>query len=412
MSPSHPPSLAVAAAIADRLADPLAVRTAHGSRHQPPQSLAGGAAGVALLHVERARVGYGDWATAHAWLSAAARDDLTAGPNANLFLGAPALAFVTRAAADRPGKYERALADLDTSTAAVTRRRLDEAHARIDRGDCPALAEFDLIRGLTGLGAYHLQCDSHHDLTLAVLSYLVRLTEPLHHDGEGLPGWWTHLDPSGRMSPEYSGGHGNLGMTHGITGPLALLATAMKRGVTVHGHTEAIGRICAWVDTWRHDYGAGPWWPQWVTRDEQRASRSTQAGPLRPSWCYGTPGQARAQQLAGQATGDTERQHLAEEALLGCVTDERQLSYLTDASLCHGWAGLVHTVWRATADAYTGELSTHVPHLRDRLIHHCGEPGTKPGLLEGDAGPALALHTTAADAPPPPEWDACLLTNG
>lgn len=85
------------------------------------------------------------------------------------------------------------------------------------------------------------------------------------------------------------------------------------------------------------------WWPERVTRDEHRARRARQKEPLRPSWCYGTPGQARAQQLAGQAIGDTERQRIAEQALLGCVTDERQLTRLTDVSLCHGWAGLAQT---------------------------------------------------------------------
>ena len=65
------------------------------------------------------------------------------------------MAFVTNAAADQPSKYGRALTQLDTSTTAVTRSRLDEAHARIDRGDRPLMAEFDLIRGLTGFGVYH-----------------------------------------------------------------------------------------------------------------------------------------------------------------------------------------------------------------------------------------------------------------
>lgn len=121
-------------------------------------------------------------------MTIAARDNLSAGPNANLYFGAPTLAFVTRAAADRPGKLARALTDLDASTIALTRRRLDDAHARIDRGDQPALAEFDLIRGLAGLGSYHLRRHPDDDVTRAVLSYLVRLTESLPDNPDGLPG--------------------------------------------------------------------------------------------------------------------------------------------------------------------------------------------------------------------------------
>jgi Lantibiotic dehydratase, N terminus/Lantibiotic biosynthesis dehydratase C-term len=110
-----------------------------------PQSLGKGAVEVALLHIERAAAGLGDWEVAHTWLAAAANGDISAGPNATLFVGAPALAFALHAAA-RPGWYERALESLDIRVADVTRRRLDQAHARIDRGDRPALAEFDLIK--------------------------------------------------------------------------------------------------------------------------------------------------------------------------------------------------------------------------------------------------------------------------
>lgn len=268
MSRANPDALAAASAIADRLADPQVIRTAGGTGgtgRRRPQSLAGGAAGIALLHIERARAGHGDWTTAHAWLSAAVRDGLSAGPNAGLYFGAPTLAFVTHAAADRPGKLTRALATLDTSTAAVTRRRLAEAHARIDRGDCPALAEFDLIRGLTGLGAYHLRRNPHHGITRAVLSYLVRLTEPLPGRTDGLPGWWTDLGPTGDPSPDFPGGHGNFGMSHGIAAPLALLSLAVLRGVVVDGHTDAITRICTWLDAWQQEHPRGPWWPGIIT---------------------------------------------------------------------------------------------------------------------------------------------------
>jgi hypothetical protein len=96
----------------------------------------------------------------------------------------------------------------------VTYRRLDEAHARIDRGDRSALAEFDLIRGLTGFGAYHLHRHPDHDITRARAVYLVRLTEPLPGRTDGLPGWWTDLLPGlYGPSPGFPAGHGNFGMS-------------------------------------------------------------------------------------------------------------------------------------------------------------------------------------------------------
>lgn len=410
-----PPEVAVqlAADLAAGLADPATALTTHSSRHQPqPQSLAGGHAGVALLQTERAYSSPANWVIAHTWLSAAASDDLNGGPSAGLFFGVPALAFVTRAAAEGTGSYQRAFAELDAATHDLTRTRLAAAHARIDTGQRPRLAEFDLIRGLTGLGAYHLLHSPAHDTTAAVLEYLVRLTQPLPAD-DGLPGWWTDHGPTGEPAAEYPGGHGNFGMAHGITGPLALLALAMRRGVVVDGHTDAISRICAWLDLWQQPHPSGPWWPRTITLTEAHTDTCDQSGPLQPSWCYGTPGIARALQLAALATGDAGRQRTAETALTGCLKDPDQLARIVDPSLCHGAAGLLQTTWRAAHDAATGEVAGYLGILATVLRRQLNRQ-LRPGplsleFLEGHTGAALVLHSAATATAPRSNWDTCLL---
>jgi len=387
--------------------DALARPPARPPRPDWGYSLAQGAPGIALLHIERARAGLGRWETAHEWATAATRTPVPASPGSGLFLGAPAVAFALTAA-NQPG-YADALRILDSHITGLAAGRLRQAHQRIDRGQLPALREYDLISGLTGIGCYLLHHHPDATATRDVLHYLVRLTHPLRLRSEIGPGWWSGNDPTDQPSQRFPRGHGNLGMAHGIAGPLALLSTAMKRGITIDGHHRAITTICAWLDRCRHGHDDRAWWPEWTTTDEHHAYRER---PPRPSWCYGTAGQARALQLAGQATGDTRRQRTAERALLGCITNDRHLAELNDASLCHGWAGLVQTVWRAAADARTGELAARLPHLRDRLVHHRSELGDKTGFLDGHDGAALALHTTATDTPPPSAWDACLLIHG
>jgi hypothetical protein len=409
---------AVADAIADRLASPADTVGLHLKHGWWPQSLAYGAAGVALLHIERARAGLAPWQRAHDWLACAAGDGVDCGEDSHLYQGAPALAFALHAAADQPGRYAGALDTLDPGIAATTRRRLDRAHARIDRAELPALAEFDAIRGLTGVGAHLLRREPHGDLVRAVLAYLVRLTEPVEEEGELLPGWWSGVDPSGRPPPSYPGGHANNGMAHGIGGPLALLSLAARRGIVVDGQADSIGRICSWLDQWRQDSDAGPWWPYWVTRAQLRDGGRGMAGPSRPSWCYGTAGLGRAQQLAALATSDTVRQRMAERALGRALTHEGQLAAITDMSLCHGYAGLLHIAGRAAADAITSDLATCLPRLLDAIVPDTSRlaallPSTPAdmGLLEGGVGIALALHTAAAGTPPVCGWDSCLLIN-
>jgi hypothetical protein len=398
-------ALATVDAIAGRLTDPRNwLRDAWWN-----QSLAKGALGIALLHVERAHTETDGLKTAHAWLSAATRGNLSAGANASLFFGAPAAAFALQAAPDK-GRFGRALAALDTSIADMTRRRLAAAQARLDRAERPRFAEWDLIYGLTGLGVYLLRRDRYGDVFREVLSYLVRLSEPGHVNGAEIPGWWTHTDPSGGVSSGFPGGHGNLGMAHGISGPLALLSLAMRRGIVVDGHADAIARICQWLDSWRQDHNTGTWWPQWITLQELRTGQVKQASPLRPSWCYGTPGMARAQQLAGLAVGNHARQRLAAQATVDCLSDADQLRQIRDNSLCHGWAGLFQTCWRIARDAESPALTAHVTEIANRFRERTDTRADRDiGLLEGISGVALALHTAVRDAQPASDWDTCLL---
>jgi hypothetical protein len=374
-------------------------------------SLAKGTVGIALLHIERAHAGIGGWDVVHTWLKAAASADVSAADDACLYNGAPALAFVLQAAsADGSGRYVRVLEALDNAIDGLAQRRVDDAVARIVRGELAGLAEYDLINGLSGIGAHLLRRAPRSATFGRLLSYLVRLTQPMRIDGQLLPGWWTGHDPYFRHSADYPGGHGNFGMAHGVAGPLALLSLALLRGHAVDGQDEAIGRICAWFDTWRQHHDLGPWWPQWITDHERHTGRSIQRGPGRPSWCYGTPGIARAQQLAGLATGDRSRTQMAEQAIAGCLSDPVQLGRISDFSLCHGWASLFATAWRAAENATTPIIAERLSAVRERLLLHAApSAGDGIGLLEGDAGVALALHMAEHHVSPISGWDRCLL---
>lgn len=378
------------------------------------QSLSKGAAGVAVLHGARAHTGTGSWERVHQWLACATREDLSAGPSAGLWHGAPAIAFALSAAAP-PGRYPRLREQVDTAVTTLARRRLEAATARMDAAQRPSLAEFDLVRGLAGLGAHLLHRDPHSLLFRQVLTYLVRLTDPVPAPdlaGTAVPGWWTSDIPPGRPMDVFRDGHADLGMAHGISGPLALLALAMRRGIIVEGQAAAIDSICQWLDLWRQDGPASPWWPKRVTLAELRADRSTRA-PGRPSWCYATPGIARALQLAGIATGDLDRQRRAEDDLAECLSDPGQPAQLIDLTLCHGWAGLIATTWYAAADALSPDLGTHLPRLLATFLEKAADRGSPtlklPGLIDGSAGVALTLHTIATGTSA--GWETCLLIN-
>jgi hypothetical protein len=198
-------------------------------------------------------------------------------------------------------------------------------------------------------------------------------------------------------------------MSHGISAPLALLSLAALRDVVVDGHSDAIGRIGDWLDTWQQEHPSGPWWPGFITLEQVHEGHIGESSRQRPSWCYGTPGLARAHQLAGLATGDSTRQRTAETVMLGCLRDPAQLDRITDSGLCHGMAGVFQTAWRIAADAHTPDLAAELPRLSARLLTQLRSAPENPEFLDGHAGIALALHTAGTDTAPLAGWDTCLL---
>ncbi|GHH09487.1 lanthionine synthetase C family protein [Streptomyces rubradiris] len=325
------------------------------------------------------------------------------GDRASLFLGAPAMAYVLHLAAADSERYAEALNTLDHVVATHTRRRLAAAHARIDQGRYASFAEYDLFRGLTGLGTLLLRRRPDSEDLKAILEYLVRLTEPVAGPiGQPRLGWWVGHAPANHKAAT-PGGHANVGLAHGITGPLALLALAKRRGVTVDGHDTAMVRICRWLDRIRHSDHRGTRWPRWITETGPAPLQ-----PAAPSWCYGTPGLARAQQLAGLVLADADRQRMAERALLYCLADSHQVDQLVTRGLCHGAGGLLRTVQRVAEDAQTPTAFTdRLPELRDRFL---ALPAPEaPGFLEGAAGATLAFQSAEPGSGPATDWDACLL---
>jgi hypothetical protein len=306
------------------------------------------------------------------------------------------------------------LAVLDEHVNDLTALKLAAAYERIDRGELTRPSEYDLISGLTGLGLYHLvrHGPAGSGMTAAVLDYLVALAEPVCRHGESLPGWWSGTGPAGTPDPAWRGGHLNLGMAHGIAGILALLSGAMRAGIQVDGHARTVSELCGTFDRYREGSSACPWWPAMISLSEHSQGRTSQERQARPSWCYGTPGQARAQQLAGLALGDQERMRVAEHALAGCVLDREVTGLLTDASLCHGWAGVVQTLWRAASDALSPQpLRTALREARRGMEDHLARAGppASGGLLEGTSGIQLAQNDLPRTGGEPPAWDACLL---
>ncbi|MEV0623554.1 lanthionine synthetase C family protein [Nonomuraea sp. NPDC050404] len=346
------------------------------------QALAEGALGAALLHIERA-----DLAAARPLLQEAVAGGVSTGSNASLYHGAPALEFVL-------GRAGRIDSEVQAGVDRVVAARLAAARRRRLARHLPTLAEFDLIRGLTGLGVLLLARPGPAPLLEDILSHLVSLACPVEADGRMLPGWWSPDSPTHEV--DVPDGHGNNGIAHGIAGPLSLLSLAARRGIRVDGQSSAITTFATWLEQFGSSY--------WITLDQLTTGEPAQVPSLRPSWCYGDLGIARALQLAALALGDPARAQKAEDIALAALTDAERLDRVSDASLCHGWAGILTVTTALAADsAAPGQYTTSIQHARRQLAAGINDL-PKPGFLEGAAGAQLALDGSNATG-----WTRALL---
>ncbi|MFF4951167.1 lanthionine synthetase C family protein [Streptomyces chattanoogensis] len=436
------------ALVAERLADPerTAAVASRDDNRDPvydavmwgPLTLANGLPGTALLHGELARADDTWRPVAHRHLAAAGRA-MASAPGRGLFSGPAALLAAAQTCAGREGHYGTLRRGLATWVAEDQTARLRAFGSRAQEGGTGVdWAAYDLINGLSGTA--RLLVDSAADpaerspaveeALIASLRHLVALAEPVRVDGHEVPGWWVppELQISDRDRAEYPRGDFNLGMAHGISGPLAVLCSAYEADRVVPGMHGAIEAIAEWLLGWTLRDEAGAYWPARVGWEAEVAARRPDALFTRTAWCYGTPGVAAALYRAGTVLGRPGWCDAAVDALRAALRRDESRWAIEGPTVCHGYAGLLRVLARVAAASGDPVLRAGCERLTDRVLgcvdeaapfafrHLMRFPAAArspvphravdvAGMLEGAAGVALAL-LPVDDGPLP--WDRCL----
>jgi hypothetical protein len=387
--------------------------------HWRAHEVAEGDAGIAVVcgYLDACMPDEGWDAVGHGFLTRAARSATRMERlGAGLFSGLSGVCFATQSLSRGGRRYQRLLTTLD--------RRLAPRAAAIgrtmrERKSPAGVGGFDVISGASGVGAYLLQRDPHGALP-ELLAGLTSLAAP----GDGPPRWSTPTeylsdDATQRM---YPAGNLNCGLAHGIPGPLAVLALALREGHEVAKQAEAVRSFADWLTVHRADDEYGVNWPSAVPLPVPGSPPDP--APLRPTrsaWCYGSPGVARALWLAGDALDDSSLRELAVEALLAVRRRPVEERHIDSPTFCHGVSGLLQIVLRFAADTGLPEFTAMAAELIDQLLeayeperplgYACLEPGRNPvdraGLLDGAPGVAMVL--LAASTGVEPSWDRLFL---
>jgi hypothetical protein len=310
--------------------------------------------------------------------------------------------------------------------AALHQRLAEQVRARAWRRPEPGVAadDYDLISGAAGiLGCLVSLEEPGAGVEQAIgelLGYLVWLAG---EDQRGRERWFVppqffHHEERHGWSPD---GYVDLGLAHGIPGPLAALALAWQAGYRVGGQREAMERLIGWLLDRRLPDPWGPHWPSDLPVDTVLPPEGQEEHHERPAWCYGDPGVAAALWLAGSALDDERLRRTALASLEGVFRRPSAVDLLFSPTLCHGAGGLLAVSLRLVGSTPSEELRHEVPALLTRILDACRpdlllgvQDQELPGnfvddhtFLTGAAGVALLL--LAASASTPPRWFRALL---
>jgi hypothetical protein len=309
------------------------------------------------------------------------------------------------------------LSALDPESEAVDFTEIDRV-MRDYLGRTPWRAPYDLIGGLVGYGVYALDRLPGTLAWECLRRVVERLEETAERDGKGAR-WHTapELLPAHQLE-RWPRGHYNLGLAHGVPGPIALLGAVCLTPLEERAR-PLLKDAVRWLLAQRLGPDAGGGFPAWVCAEEQPEGS-------RLAWCYGDAGVAAALMTAAVAAHEPDWKLEARELARRAAPRPADEAGAVDPGLCHGYAGLGHVfnrLWQYTRDEeleraarFWIELTldrrqpgTGIAGFHAMLPDATGTLAPQPdsGFLTGTAGVGLALLAASCD--PEPAWDRALL---
>jgi hypothetical protein len=274
--------------------------------------------------------------------------------------------------------------------------------------------DYDLINGLVGFGVYALARLPQPAAVECLERVVGHLAATAEHRPEGVT-WWTNPAWLPAESRErHPHGYHNLGLAHGVPGVIALLGQVCAAAVAVDRARPLLLGAVRWLLAQRRPGG----FSHWVT------TPST-AHPARLAWCYGDPGVAAVLLGAARCIADPAWEREARGIARRAAGRPPDQAGVGDVGLCHGAGGLGHVfnrLFQATGDDrladaarfwFARALELRRPGRGIGGFEAWEQDDDKvcwvadPGLLRGSVGIALALlaATTATE----PAWDQMLL---
>ncbi|ATY57361.1 TPA: lanthionine synthetase C family protein [Staphylococcus argenteus] len=316
--------------------------------------------------------------------------------NNSLFGGLSGIAFSMDIASQNGRNYQKILNNIDDVI-------VNEIESDIDQILQEPLnpLNYDTISGLAGIGRYLLNRIDVSDKNVKALKSILTYFKNIQYSQNS----WVVPQESQFLESDknyFTQGNINLGLAHGVLGPMSLFALCVIKGITIENHQHILKDMYKYIMDEKFSSN-----DRWLQRYDLISERN-HFNYIRNGWCYGNTGVMTTLFLIGQALQDDEIIQMSKKVMLQVVNDKDE--NLISPTICHGLSSQILMLTIMNLYFELNEVSDYINELINKLMSHYKEDhlvnfidinennegvfkSEKVGLLEGEIGVYLTLMT-------------------
>ncbi|CCC88469.1 TPA: lanthionine synthetase C family protein [Staphylococcus aureus] len=316
--------------------------------------------------------------------------------NHSLFGGLSGIAFSMDIASQNGRNYQNILNNIDEVIVNEIENKMDQ----ILQEPLNPL-NYDTISGLAGIGRYLLNRVDANATNVKALKSILTYFKDIQYSQNS----WVVPQESQFLESDknyFTEGNINLGLAHGVLGPMSLFALCVIKGITIENHQHILKDMYKFIVDEKFCCN-----DRWLQRYDLISERN-HFNYIRNGWCYGNTGVMTTLFLIGQALQDDEIIQTSKKVMLQVVNDKEK--NLISPTICHGLSSQILMLTTMNLHFESNVVSDYINELINKLISHYKEnhlvnfidinenqegvfKSQKVGLLEGELGVYLTLIT-------------------
>lgn len=321
----------------------------------------------------------------------------------SLYTGITGLNYVVNLIHKATGDYSFLLKQLDSLYI-----KNYKAYLLDQKGGKNNCSDYDIISGNAGVIRYALSRYEDNDNMLSILyDQMNCICDVYERKWAKLISFNATLDVENVV---------DLGMAHGISGIISILALIKSKQLADERSTEILNDLMNWVCFLKESEIKDSLWPSKINVQNGRVEIMN-SKYRRAAWCYGSPGVATSLYMAGVAMNSAKIRQEANNIMKDVYNSSMNSWLITSPMICHGFSGILNIVYRLQEFEFKNDISHRIIKRILKMVDYDKEfcflnidmnkVNDSAGFLMGSCGIALTLLSSISETEP--TWDQVLL---